>query len=66
MKEGVAKSIRIKVLNEEKCSTHMHKTKFPIFPNLRNIICVKDIKKRFDIIRKKTDRISTQTTVSDK
>ena len=59
IKKGVAKLIKIKVLNEKKCSTHMHKTKFTIFPNLRDVICVKDIKKRFDIIRKKT--YSTQT-----
>ena len=39
----------------------MHETEFTIIPNLRYVICVKDIKKRFDIIRKKTDKLSTQT-----
>ena len=51
--------MRIKVLNEGKCLAHIH-AYHTIFPNLRDVICVKDIKKRFDIIRKKIDRISTQ------
>ena len=51
--------MRIKVLNEGKCLAHIH-AYHTIFPNLRDVICVKNIKKRFDIIRKKIDRISTQ------
>ena len=51
--------MRIKILNEGKCLAHIHHY-HTIFPNLRDVICVKDIKKRFDIIRKKIDRISTQ------
>ena len=47
------------MLNEGKCLAHIH-WYHTIFPNLRDVICVKNIKKRFDIIRKKIDRISTQ------
>ena len=47
------------MLNEGKCLAHIH-WYHTIFPNLRDVICVKDIKKRFDIIRKKIDRILTQ------
>ena len=63
-KKGFTDSIRINVLNEERCSAHMHKTKFTTFPNLRNVICAKDIKKRwksaFDIITKKKDKIPAE------
>ena len=52
-KDGVAKSIRIKVLSEGKCLAHIH-----AYHTI--LICVKGIKKRFDNIRKKIDRISTQ------
>ena len=42
----------------------MHKTEFTNFPNLRNVICAKDIKKQwksaFDIITKKTDKIPAE------
>ena len=51
--------MRIKVINEGKCLAYIH-AYHTIFPNLRDVICVKNIKKRFDIIRKKIDRISTQ------
>ena len=47
------------MLSEGKCLAHIH-AYHTIFPNLRDVICVKGIKKRFDNIRKKIDRISTQ------
>ena len=44
-KKGFTDSIRIKVLDEERCSAHMHKTEYTTFPNLKNVICAKDIKR---------------------
>ena len=58
-KKGFTDSIRIKVQNEERCSTHMHKTEFTTYPNLRNVICAKDIK-NIDIITKKTNEIPAE------
>ena len=33
-------SIRVEVLKGVGCELHMHQTKFIIFPNLKNVICV--------------------------